>query len=455
MHGTTASVAAAAVAAAAAAAAAAAGATATRVGAAGRPLPVPQVLEDVVRLATGGRQSLAALGLVATAPAEEVAPTCAPHLNVPAVAAYPVKAIAATSQTCPQVKNVYCCGDPVDAEPQVVPTAPVSPLWACTAGAWGWSCRQMPPSVMPASKMWNASLRPCMTLNVLPQTPTDVVEGCMSPPFEEAQTWSLGPVSNEAVQSIELNGFCRSTFNTTFFRCDEVPCNGQPTFWEAQREIFMYWQLRMCCWALTFRMSAAGNDLLHQVQHGENKGWAWRKRLGEWCEIVQGEWEDVIVTEQWTSLRAPCITSTSDADFEGLAGEPVGREEVGGTEGLVEEGAAEAPPVPLAAPPRRSLHPSSGASSRPWGWGRPPGREACGIAWDSRDGAGLDLRSRGLASCSRSRSQSRGQRRPAIGSGPTCALGQRASQPSRGIHSGQRAIAVPSTAPAHLHLTVA
>jgi len=94
---------------------------------------------------------------------------------------------------------------------------------------------------------------------------------------------------------VQLHGFSRPEFNTTFKERMDEDVQGKPTYWDPSGTYFLYWQDSMKRWAILDNVS------LHLAKSGLAPGWAYRtnsehfSRANGWMEVWGKDWKEVRV----------------------------------------------------------------------------------------------------------------------------------------------------------------
>jgi len=210
----------------------------------------PDVLDDVVRIATGGR-GLADIGMKAKAP--EPPPWKYDSIIPPVTPAPKPAAISREVSELPQR---------------------AAPLQS----------RSFQPEV-PGPDQPSHPSQPSQLSASLAAGPDQLVL--------TAQQWA--GEDDPGVQSYELLGFHREVLNRSFTADKVTRIRGRRSFWDKTRTVFMYWQEQRRRWALVQRWDR-DKDLLEKVRAGEDLGWAFLKAPGLWTEFWLGSWTDVKVT---------------------------------------------------------------------------------------------------------------------------------------------------------------
>jgi len=91
------------------------------------------------------------------------------------------------------------------------------------------------------------------------------------------------------------SGFRRHLLNCTYFADQAMFINGRRTFWDESHSVFMYWQSNAQRWAICQRWQH-GQDLLKEVQRGRDLGWAYMRSPGSWREFSENVWHKVSVS---------------------------------------------------------------------------------------------------------------------------------------------------------------
>eukprot|EP00931_Biecheleriopsis_adriatica_P002746 TRINITY_DN10381_c0_g1_i1.p1 TRINITY_DN10381_c0_g1~~TRINITY_DN10381_c0_g1_i1.p1 ORF type:complete len:1421 (+),score=291.51 TRINITY_DN10381_c0_g1_i1:386-4264(+) len=202
---------------------------------------VPDVLDDILTIATKGAHSLKGLGLSAVA-----------------------------------------------AEPPPLDYGPVIPKMPCSA------------KVAPLQPRGQA-LESSASLPQLAQ-PSHPSQPSQAPQKKDGEAFKAQvPVEmiwfgedDPSVTSYEFTGFKREVLNRSFTADVATWIRGHRSFWDKTRTVFMYWQEKRRRWALVQRWDK-DKDLLVKVRDGDDMGWAFLERNGTWSEYWQGAWQTVAV----------------------------------------------------------------------------------------------------------------------------------------------------------------
>ncbi|CAE8608609.1 unnamed protein product [Polarella glacialis] len=263
----------------------------------------PEVLDDIIRIATGGGGSLSGLGLTAVSseppPLEyrSIIPKVAPSPQ--ALPSQPAQPSTSTSLE----HTLHFTLKRKSAEPlasggipgaQPLPTETQLALLAAPGGEA--PSRQPPPAPPPR----------------------------LQPERQVVQSTLWDGSDNPLVESYEFTGFSRDVLNRCFVADRVTLIQGRRSFWDKSRTVFMYWQTTGKRWALVQRWDK-DTDLLVKVRSGEERGWAFqiqKQGQGLWSEYGKGSWKDVRVSAN-------------------LVFYPEGKASVGGTSRLAQESSFE------------------------------------------------------------------------------------------------------------------